>query len=68
VSGPANNEYAVAMSHFMNNLTRIKPPESDPVAWELNTGLWHLAQAIERDMAEIKKRLEAIGSDVTGVR
>lgn len=60
--------YATAMDCFKKSASHIKPPESDPVAWNLNNGLWHLAKAIQQDMAEVKKRLAAVDSTVTGMR
>jgi hypothetical protein len=61
---PNKSAYDTAMESFKKSASSIKPPESDPIAWNLNNGLWHLAQAIQRDMEEMKKRLDAIDNIV----
>jgi hypothetical protein len=60
--------YDAAMDHFRKAIDAINPPASDAVAWNLSTGLWHLALTIQRDMGELTKRLDAIDSNVIGMR
>jgi len=58
--------YEEAIGHFTDNLNRIKPPESDPLLWNLSSGLRLLAQAIRQDMQELRKRTSDIDSNVRG--
>lgn len=64
----SSDPYAVAKQTFKFSGTLIKPPETNPVLWNLSNGLWHLAEAIQKDMEEMKTRLAAIEGDVSKLK
>jgi hypothetical protein len=56
----SRSAYEDASDFFNRNLSAITPPESDPVSWNLSIGLLRLARAIQMDMEEVKRRLDAL--------
>ena len=63
-----SKSYATAMHAFKTSGNFIKPPDSNPVLWNLSNGLWHLAEAIQKDMEETKARLAAIEGDISRLK
>jgi hypothetical protein len=60
----SNEKYGRANELFRENLRALGSAQKDPAAWNLNTGLGLLAQAIQQDMEELRKRLAELSSDV----
>jgi hypothetical protein len=60
----SDTAYTAAIDCFEAGLQAIRPPESDAVGWNLNTGLIALARAIQQDMVTVKKHLAAQDSAV----
>ncbi len=54
-------DYQQAMALIDKNLKDINK-HSDPISWNLNTALGLLARGLQTDMAELRQRLDAIGS------
>jgi hypothetical protein len=54
--------YDMANKCFEENKRRLGVPDTDPEAWNLNTGLANLTGAIEGDLSEIKQLLRQIAS------
>jgi hypothetical protein len=52
--------YQQAKACFTQNLDSIGDPMSDPMNWNLNSGLDELTSCVQRDMAQIQATLTQI--------
>jgi hypothetical protein len=53
--------YEGAQICFKRNCELVSPDE-DPLVWNLNNGLYQLAAALERDLAQIKQELQGLSA------
>jgi hypothetical protein len=56
--------YQAAKRCFDENLQALQSPETDPQAWNLNTGLSSLTEAVEYDLRQIRTLLSQILQDL----
>jgi hypothetical protein len=63
----SDNPYASAI-HLLERSAEMIDQQKEPGLWTLNKGLLHLAKAIQQDMAEFRRTLGEINSDVKSIR
>jgi hypothetical protein len=56
---------AVQLFHKAKLLTRA---EDDPALWNLSNGLEHLAEALQRDIAELRESLGGVARNVKSLK
>lgn len=59
--------YATARKCFTENKQLVGEPTSDSQAFNLNQGLLNLTAQIERDFAEINRKLAAISAAISSL-
>jgi hypothetical protein len=54
--------YAEAKKCFEKNLSMLVEGNEGPQVWNVHSGLFHLAEAIETDMRRMEKRIEELSA------
>jgi hypothetical protein len=63
-----NSNFAAAKAAFDENIRAIKQPSHSPELWNLSTGLRQLAEGLELELVILRRKIEAIDSDVKSIR
>lgn len=54
--------YAEAKRCFQKNLTMLVANNEGPQMWNVYSGLYHLVEAIERDMRRLEERIDELAA------
>ncbi len=53
---------------FRDSLKLIDQPERDPQMWNLHSGLLNLSEAIQKDLEDLRQKIERLGQDLQSLR